>query len=297
MKLHIFAFAAVLAATGATADTLTDLVGSKAYWKTMDWEKAEQSNIWRLNGWVPYEGEQDAGRTFTKKRIVNIDGQTLGALLIVEGTSTRRDMLSVSSGELSSIDCQQLGDWLTRKFGPPKRMVDGGYKFDLGTAGNVVESIDRMSQWDIGSTRTTLTCLGIKTAAAEELGEKNKILSALVFGSKASEREIKPLFGLRCTQRIEYVGIVRPSENLADILLIIDENRKRVLTADKVPSPGKHQITDHKIVVKIEKDDRTIDYSIDRRTGAFKTEVRYLNGSGANVTGNCEKNEPEYRKF
>lgn len=297
MKRFIFACVAALGTTGAAADPLTDLIGSKAYWQAMDWEKVEQSRIWRMNGWAPFEGKQEAGQTFTKERPVEIDGKNLRAHLIVEEMPTRRNILSIYSIELSPNECNQISAWLTQKYGKPRRAVDGSYKFDLIAQGNTVENIDKMSQWDIGSTRTTFTCAGLKTTAAEKVGEKNKLAGILVFGSKVGEREIKPLFGLRCTQRIEYTGIGRPPESLDDIVLIIDENRKRVSASNKVPFPGERRITDDEIEFKIKKDDHTVDYFIDRHTGAFKAKLQYLKGGGANVFGHCEKSEPGERKF
>lgn len=297
MKRFLFACVAALGTTGVAADPLTDLIGSKAYWQTMDWERVEQSKIWRMSGWAPFEGKQEAGRTFEKERPVEIDGMNLSAHLIVEEMPTRRKILSIYSVELSPNECKQISDWLTQKFGKPKRVVDGSYKFDLVAQGNTVENIDKMSQWDIGATRTTFTCAGLKTSTVEKLGEKNNFAGILIFGSKAGEQEIKPLFGLRCTQRIEYIGIARSPESLGDIVLIVDENRKLVRTSNKVPFPGERRITDDEIEFKIKKDDHTVEYFIDRHTGTFKAKLRYLKSGGANVSGHCEKSEPGERKF
>lgn len=297
MKRFIFACVVALGTTGASADPLTDLIGSKAYWQAMDWEKVEQSRIWRLSGWAPFEGKQEVGRIFVKERPVDIDGKNLRANLIVEEMPKRQYILSIYSIELSHDECKQISDWLTQKFGKPRRVVDGGYKFDLIAQGNTVENIDKMSQWDIGPTRTTFTCFGHKTATAEQVGVKNKLAGILVFGSNASVREIKPLLGLRCTQRIEYIGIAGPPENLDDIVLIVDENRKSVSAGNKIPFPGERRITDDEIEFKIMKDDHAVDYFIDRRTGAFKAKLRFLKGGGANLSGKCEKSEPGERKF
>lgn len=299
MKHFIFACVAALGTTGAAADPLTDLIGSKAYWQAMDWEKVEQSRIWRMSGWAPFEGKQEAGRTFEKERPVEIDGKNLRAHLIVEEMPTRQNILSIYSTELSPNECKQISDWLTNKFGRPRRVVDASYSFDLVAKGNTIENIDKMSQWDIGATRTTFTCAGLKTAAAEKVGEKNKLAGILVFGSKAREREIKPLFGLRCTRRIEYIGIGRPPESLDDIVLIIDENRKRVSASNKVPFPGERRITDDAIEFQIKANDVLIDNYIDRHTGSLNAKYKYLKGAGlsANVTGHCEINEPGERKF
>lgn len=293
----MFACALALVATDVAADQLTKLIGSKNYWSVMDWGKAEQSRVWTLSGWAPFKGGQDAGRTFTKERPVEIDGKNFRANLIVEDTPARQNVLSIVSIELSPNECQQFESWLTQKFGKPKHIVDGSYQFDLVAHGNTVEDIDKMSQWDIGSTRATFTCAGLKTAAAEKAGEKNKLAAILVFGSKARQREIRPLFGLRCTQRIEYIGIDRPPEVLDDLAIIIDENRKRVRASNKRPLPGELRMTNDAIEIEVKKDDRTVEYSIDRHTGAFKAELRYPKGGGADIVGHCEKTNPEQRKF
>ncbi|GEM_PF-6597800 len=297
MKRFTFACVVALAATGAAADPLADLIGSKTYWQAMHWERAEQSEIWKMTGWGPFEGKQETGRTFMKERPAEIDGKNLHAYLIVEDTPKRRNELVVDSIELSINECEQIGDWLARKFGQPKLVVDGNYKFDLVAQGNTVENIDKMSQWDIGSTRTTFTCAGLKTAAAEKLGEKDKLAGILVFGSKASEPEIKPLFGLRCTQRVKFIGIDRAPENLDDIVLVIDENRKRVRSANKIPFPGEHRVTEDTIELKMKKGNDTIEYFIDRLTGVFKGKYRYQKGGGIDVSGRCERTAVGERKF
>jgi len=298
MKRFILASVAALAATGATAEPLTDLIGNKAYWKAMAWEKAEQSKIWKMSGWNPYEGTQRIGRTFTKERPAEIDGKNLRARLIVEETPQRQNILSITSIDLSADECEQISSWLAKQFGQPEIVVDGTYKYDLVAQGNWVETIDKSSQWDIGSTRTTFRCAGLKTAAAEKLGEKNRLAVVLTFGSKASERELKQLFGLRCTQRIEFIAIERAPENLDDIVFVIDENKKRVRSANKVPFPGEHRISEDAIEFKIREDDHTLEYFIDRHTGAFKAKLRYLmKGGGADVSGRCEKIDPGERKF
>jgi hypothetical protein len=293
MKRFIVASVAALAATGAIADPMADLIGSKVYWQAMAWEKAEQSKIWKMSGWSPFEGKQKTGRTFTKERPVEIDRKSLHAYLIVEESLQRQNMLSINSIDLSADECEQISSWLARQFGQPKIVADGSYKFDLVAQGNWVESVDKSSQWDIGSTRVTYSCGGLKTKS----GEKNKLAVVLTFGSKASERELKPFFGLRCTQRIEFIANARAPENLDDIVLVIDENRKRVRSANKVPFPGEHRISEDAIEFKMRKDDHTVEYFIDRRTGAFKGKLRYLKGGGADVSGRCEKSDPGERKF
>ena len=297
MKRFILASVAALAVTSATAEPLTDLIGNKTYWKAMAWEKAEQSKIWKMSGWSPYEGKQRIGRTFTKERPAEIDGKNLRARLIVEEAPRQQNILSITSIDLSADECEQISSWLATKFGQPKIVADGSYKYDLVAEGNWVESVDKQSQWDIGSTRTTFACVGLKTAAAEKLGEKNKLAVVLTFGSKASERELKPLFGLRCTQRIEFIATARAPENLDDIVLVIDENRKRVRSANRTPFPGEHRITEDAVEFKVKKEDHTVEYFIDRHTGAFKGKLRYLKGGGADMSGRCEKSDPGERKF
>lgn len=298
MKRFIFASVVALAATSATAEPLTDLIGNKAYWEAMAWEKAEQSKIWKMSGWSPYEGKQRIGQTFTKERPAEIDRMNLHARLRIVGEAPRRqNILSITSIDLSTDECEQISSWLARKFGQPKIAVDGSYKYDLVAEGNWVESVDKRSQWDIGSTRATFVCIGLKTARVEKLGEKNTLAVALTFGSKASERELKPLFGLRCTQRIEHIGIAGAPENLDDIVLVIDENQKRVLSANRTPLPGEHRITDDAIEFKVKDEDHTVEYFIDRHTGAFKGKLRYLKGGGADMSGRCEKSKPGERKF
>lgn len=300
MKRFMLVCVIALDATCATADPLTDLIESEVYWRAMVWEKAEQSIIWEMNDWIPFKGKQETGRTFTKERLVEINGKNLRAYLIVEETPQRRNVLSINSIDLSADECEQISSWLVTKFGQRKIVADGSYKYDLFIQGNWVEFVDKSSQWDIGSTRTTFSCTGLRTAAVEKLG-KNKdaaILTLLTFGSKASERELKPLFGLRCTQRIEFIAIARTPENLDDIVLIIDENQKRVRSANNVPFPGEHRISEDAIELKTVRDDRTLEYFIDRRTGAFRAKLRYLTKSGgADISGRCEKSEPGERKF
>ena len=298
MKRIILAIVAAAAATGAAAEPLTDLIGSEAYWRAMAWEKAEQSKIWEMNGWSPFEGKQETGHTFTKERPVEIDGKNLRAYLIVEETPQRQNILSINSVDLSADECEQISSWLAKKFGQPKIVADGSYKYDLVAQGNWVETIDKSSQWDIGSTRTTFRCVGLKSAAAEKWDKKTSSSVAWTFGSKASERELKSLFGLRCTQRIEFIAIARAPENLDDIVFIIDENQKRVRSANKVPLPGEHRISEDAIEFKIMKDDHTVEYFIDRRTGAVKAKLRHLmKDGGADVSGRCEKIDPGERKF
>jgi hypothetical protein len=169
MKRFLFASVAALAATGAAADPLAELVGSETYWRAMVWEKAEQSRIWGMSGWLPFEGQQEKRQTFLKERPVEIAGKSLRAYLIVDDSPPRQDVLSINSINASAAECEQIQSWLTKQFGQPKITVDGGYDFDLATQGNRVEVVDKWSQWDMGSTRATFRCGGVKTAAAEQL--------------------------------------------------------------------------------------------------------------------------------
>lgn len=299
MKRLVVAGIAALVATGAVADPLTDLIGSEVYWRAMVWEKAEQSRIWEMNGWIPFEGKQEKGQTFAKERPVEIDGKRLRAYLIVEDTPQRHNVLSINSINSSADECEQIRSWLATKFGQPRIMVDGGYKYDLVAQGNWGEFIDKWSQWEIGSTRTTFRCGGLKTAAREQLGQgKATGIVVLTFGSKTSEREVRPLFGLRCTQRMEFIGIALAPRNVDDVVFVIDENQQRVRSANRVPILGEHQISEDAIEFKTKKDDLAAEYFIDRHTGAFRGKLRYLTkAGGAEVSGRCEKIDPGERKF
>ena len=300
MKRIIFACLAALVTTGAASDPMSDLIGSKTYWQAMNWEKAEQSKIWTMDGWRPFEGKQDSDKTFTKERSIEIDGKQLKASLIVHHIPNRRNVLSISitSMELLANECNEIRNWLDNKYGQAKLIVDASYKFDLEVKGNTVEQVDKNSQWDLGSTRVTLLCFGFTYPRAEERGEeKNTILVILAFGSKETERSLKPLFALRCTQQLKFVGLPGPPNTLDDVVFVIDENKKRVLYPNKSPLSGEHRLTEDAIEVKMKNGENAVEYFIDRITGAFKGRSRYPNGTGVDVSGRCDKAEVGERKF
>jgi hypothetical protein len=62
-----------------------------------------------MNGWIPFEGKQEKGQTFTKERPVEIDGKRLRAYLIVEDTPQQHNVLSINSINLSADECEQIG--------------------------------------------------------------------------------------------------------------------------------------------------------------------------------------------
>ncbi len=296
MKHFLLAFFVALTVTDAAAEPIVDMIGSKTYWLAMDWENAEKSEIWQMSGWSVFEGKQDNDQTFTKVRPANIDGKQFTAYLLVIKTPKRRDALSLSSIELLADECEQVGDWLAGKLGDPQRVVDGSYKYDLIAAGNTVEIIDKTFQWDIGSTRATFSCAGIKPRAKDLTREKNRSVGILSFGNKATEREVKRLFGLRCTQWYKTIGLDQAPKNGEDLAVIIDENKNRVLKANKDPLPGQHRITEDVIEVKTTANGTMIEFSINRHTGAFNGKSLIPKG-GVNMFGQCEKIEAGERKF
>lgn len=296
MKYFLVACFVALTVTDAPAEPIVDMIGSKTYWQAMDWENAEKSEIWQMSGWSAFEGKQDNYQTFTKLRPANIDGKQFTAYLLVIKTPKLRDALSLSSIELLADECIQVYDWLAAKFGDPQRVVDGSYKYDLIAAGNTVEITDKTFQWDIGSTRATFSCAGIKPRAKDISREKNRSSGILSFGSKDTEREVKPLFGLRCTQWYKIIGLDEAPKNGDDLAVIIDENKNRVLRANKDPLPGQHRITEDVIEVKTMASGTIIEFSINRHTGAFNGKSLIPKG-GVNMFGQCEKIAAGERKF
>jgi len=297
--LFISLFLLIATRWAFATDLASDLIGSKTYWQTMDWGEADESELWTISGWEPYAGSQDPEKTIVKERLVYIDGKSLTAQFQIEETPKRHNTLVVFTTGLPHEECQQVVEWLVRQFGQPNRVVDRSYSADLVAKGNTVKTIDTQSQWEIGTTRITSGCWGIKTAS-QDVAKPQASLAVLIFGSKAHEREIKPLIGLRCTQQMKFVGIDLPPQTRDDLFFVIDENGKgSVRHPNKRPVPGEHQVTEEAITVTAQKGGQKYEFSIDRFTGAFHGQLRHSDGRGLGIdlTGQCEKIDISNRKF
>ena len=105
------------------SEDIVSLIGDRHYWQTFNWDKAENSTIWNLQGWETFTGKQDANKTFIKERTVFLLGIDFTGHQIKENPPAKMPwILSISSIKTSAENCEQIVSWGTSKFGKPNAL-------------------------------------------------------------------------------------------------------------------------------------------------------------------------------
>lgn len=198
-KLLILLLICFTSEIAVASDGIVSLLRDRQYWEAFQWDKAENSTIWTLQGWENFTERDDRNKqTLINQRTVSILGIDLTA------SQYKKDLpiqlpwaLGMYTVNKSAEQCEQITSWGTSKFGKPN-LLDGSYEIIFGP--NPTSQLDmaqKVYEWVIGPTRIVVTCIGLVPRVPKD--SEPSFVTQMLFAHQTTEKPVTPLFGLKCT--------------------------------------------------------------------------------------------------
>lgn len=272
------------------SEDITSLIGDRQYWETFQWDKAENSTIWKLQGWEDYKGKPESNHPIVKEQTVFLLGIDFTGRQIKENPPAKMPWgLAIISTKTSGEQCEQIVSWSTSKFGKPTAL-DTSYEIALGPSPeSQFDNMQKVYEWIVGSTHITVICAGYVSKV--RLPDSHaSVLSLISFTDQTNDKPLTPLFALKCSGKITALADSSINE-LPPFTFIIDTYHGRVRNLRKVPLDKQSSITPDRISFIQEGEDIVIDHHIDRLTGGYSAESRSTKTKKpqARISGECEK--------
>lgn len=261
----------------AEEDGFLLLLKNRKTWEAFNWKNADQSVLWQMSGWVQSD-EQSQLEGFLLERPTQLSGKPATARLkaVADGDSSHKRLILTAMNRTHG-DCKNLEKWISSGFGKPSVVVDASFEQDVQVKGNTVYFSEKQVEWNLGNTRIQLRCDGL--ALKKELLEKLSFYSALIIADNKDIEAIKPLVGLKCEE----------GDKGDTSFYIIDDNKRKVLSADKIPFGGVNVVTDQSIKMEIVDRGDRLGMSINRVTGQLTGSVSSSRGKVSKTSGFCKK--------
>lgn len=272
--------------------------GDASFWKTFDWAKAAESEVWRMPAWSDPTEQHDfdfsqefrLGASLEKnsqQRVqdITINGSALELKSIDNYAALHRSYRFQMIGKGDETLCRSLFDWVGSRFGPGTSQV----KNREWTPGGRLQVVDEVHQWQVGVTSVSLMCTGV--LQIEDKEEPNDDLSVvLVYRALDGTRAILPLTSISC---------VGAEPRATDFGLILDESGGQILRTDfSLIASGKN-VTILAGLVRWSADRGPapkLVFELNRVTGRLAAHWQDSNQS-PQLRWQCEKNDPGVRRF
>jgi hypothetical protein len=272
------------------SEDIVSLIGDRQYWQTFQWDKAENSTIWNLQGWENYEGKQDSNKTFVKERTVFLLGIDFNANQIKENPPAKMSwVLSISSIKTSAENCEQIVSWGTSRFGSPNSL-DTSYEIAFGSSPeSQLDNIEKVYEWIVGPTRINVLCGGVAPKISQR-DSTPSLATIISFAHHTNGKPVIPLFALKCSGKITAFADSSTTE-LRPFTIVVDTHWGRVRNLKNVPYGKRSSVTPEVISYTLEGDGVVGDFRIDRLTGELYGEFRNSksNRLQTKLSGECEK--------
>lgn len=271
-------------------EDMVSLIGDRQYWETFQWDKAESSAIWMLQGWEDVTGKQDSNHPIVKERTVFLLGIDFTGRQIKENPPGKMPWgFALLSTKTSAETCEQIVSWSTAQFGKPTAL-DTSYEIGVGSSSEPpVDNVQKVYEWIVGSTRIRVFCAGMVPRVPLSDSHAD-VLTLISFTHQTNERPLTPLFALECTGEITALADSSTNEFPA-FTFIVDTYWGNIRNVRKVPLDTQASITSDGISFIMEGDDIVIYYHINRLTGLYSAESRSKNTQTpqSRLSGECEK--------
>lgn len=273
------------------SEDIVSLIGDRQYWETFQWDEAESSAIWTLDGWEQYTGKQDSNLPIVKERTVFLLEIDFTGRQIKENPPGKMPWgLALLSEKTSAEKCEHLVAWSAAQFGKPTAL-DTSYEiaFESSPESQVVDNVQKVYEWIVGSTRIRVLCAGMVPRVPLP-DSYASVVTLISFTHQTNEEPLTPLFALKCAGTITALADSSTKE-LPPHTFIIDTYWGTVRNLRKVPIDKESSITSDGISFVMEGDNIVVDYRIDRLTGRYDAESRSKTTQTpqSRISGECAK--------
>lgn len=280
VRLALVAALAASMALPADASAILDPASyllSKAAWAAMDWQKPEDSPLWRSLAWT-----------------VSGDGTVSQATVTIFGTPFKALWMG---GVLHIIatdafpSCDGLEPKTTVQFGEP--LADDGSVVIPFSETRSMKMVAMFYQWDVGNTRILASCVDPTSSPTDP----NKLTWELTFAPPRKLPKLMPKFALRCTRTVTYGD--GTTHDATDVAMWVDPYMKNVTNADgvEIADKGTFVATDSQLRFTATRGGVRSDYTIDRITGSLSATVLQNDQQAGTIGGKCEKASSLGAKF
>lgn len=272
------------------SEDMASLIGDRQYWEAFQWDKAENSTIWKLQGWEDFTGKQDSNKTFVRERTVFLSGIDFTGSQIKENQPAKMPWtLAISSIKTSAEKCEQIVSWSTSKFGKPKAL-DTSYEIAFGPSPeSQLDNVEKVYGWIVGSTSITVLCGGVVPKIPQQDSDPS-FVTLISFTHQTNDKPVTPLFALKCSGKITALVDSSIHESMS-FTFFVDTYWGLVRNAKKVPFGTRTSITPDQISFSREKNDLVIDHRINRFTGEYSAEGWSMKTKipQTRASGECER--------
>jgi hypothetical protein len=131
------------------SEDIISLIGDRQYWESFQWDKAESSTIWKLQGWEDYTGIPESNHPIVKERTVFLLEIDFTGRQIKENPPAKMPWgLTLLSIKTSAEKCEEIVSWSTSKFGKPTAL-DTSYEFaSFGSSPeSQIDNVEKVYEW------------------------------------------------------------------------------------------------------------------------------------------------------
>ena len=269
---------------------------STAFWSSIDWNSVDAHRLVQtLYEVEPFDIPEGSVQ---RNEEISFNGARAGMYLLRLKRSANREpglLLKVGTGA-SPQYCRAAGARLDAGLGAPTVSNEITFRVDDRRFVTYVRK-----QWDIPPSRVFWECRSIEREGADEGFGLMTILGQHHIGAPRDS----PFTWIRCVVTMQTTMVdpmtrrrnVSPPEAQPDVVLAIDEMKKRVYEEGRGPA-GDAELSDAEIRLVQKWGSRTDEVTIDRRTGAYFEKRSHSSGLvHAEVSGTCSSFNPGAKKF
>ena len=275
-----------LSAAAAEPDPMALLL-SKDHWAGFKWEAAEQSDLWRMPGWVPDPDNDPLGVEGDQDRVVSSWGHVFN-ISLESGYSppSNPSRVTLATHPVRRAQCLEFARRFSDALGTPVENEVAIYT-RMGPSQYIkTDSIEH--QWDVGDTRMSAACVAILSDRDEGL-DPPKYVWEMSFEPLASAKRLVPKFALTCSRQMALVGEPGTASDIGPISLWIDPGKRVALTPDFTLFASHVQMGANSIRFEHVDGSKSWRYTLDTGSGALSAHVLEDGKQVAAVSGECTK--------
>jgi hypothetical protein len=257
------------------------------YWKNFDWVNAEQSALWKLPDFKAESTSEISNVIlYRKSQSFSFDSQGFKADINKLNKADYPFTTIISPQQVNNSSCELLYSKLVKVFGSSSEMMDNTFNF-FGS------HVEKNWQWDIGTTRVTISC--------GDNGENSSKFASIRYEHLDSMSKIEKPIHLNCSRRhrIFLDGHQSDWTNLKPLTISVFPYYKVITNADKYVITTINKFSDSLINFTLKNDSIESEYSISRIDGSLSGLGKSLKNSAMQsiLEGSCEVRDPSARKF
>lgn len=262
------------------------LLLSRDHWSSFNWASAEQSELWRLPGWVPDAEELHAEIGWRGTWNFSSWGMPFSARLESSDPGNQfPPKVKLDTVLFRRSQCDEVAKRFADAFGTPIENELSVYLARTETAYMRTDFLDH--QWDIGETRVSASCFGMVSDRDEGL-DMPRFAWSIRFEHLPNADRLVPKFAMTCSRRMASVDEAGAPKDVGSIAFWVNPATSQVLTPAFTMFAKLAQIDAGSIRFEHRNGAQVSRYEVDRSNGRLAAGVFSEGKLVGTLTGECE---------